>query len=309
MSGPSGKSRPAQGSQNAEQGCILAHFGVAVEVGFEDGSRRSVRVKRNSGHVVGDWVEVRGEVLRRLERRNVIERRDAMGSVRTIGANLDILCIVIAPKPATPAGFVDRAMVAARAAGVLPVLVVNKCDLPDEAGALARFLADYEDHLPVLRVSTKLGHGLAPLEQLFSEGLRGAFVGVSGVGKSSLLNSLCPEASLEVGALSEQAELGRHTTTVATLHTLPEGGELVDTPGFRDFGPVAISSRDLAHHFCAFDELLHQRCKFGNCLHRSEPGCRVLEAVACGRVPAQRHSTYLELLCEMECLEREPPRR
>ncbi len=285
---------------SGEPGTIVAHLGVAVEVAFEDGTRRSVRVKRSSGHVVGDRVEVQDEVLRRLDRNSLIERRDAMGAVRTVAANLDLLCIVVAPRPATTAGFVDRAMVAARAAGMRPVLVVNKCDLPEADEDFDGFLSVFEGHLPILRVSTKLGDGLDPLHALFAEGLRGAFVGVSGVGKSSILNSLCPEAGLIVGAINEQNALGRHTTSVATLHSLPGGGELVDTPGFRDFGPVAISAVDLAHHFCAFDDLLAERCKFGNCLHRSEPGCQVRLALEQGRLSKERHETYLSLLAELE---------
>lgn len=288
-------------------GLIVSHFGVSVEVLFDSGERRMVRVKRNSGHVVGDRVRVIGEVLQRLPRRTELRRRDARGGVHLVAANLDVLGIVVAPS--SPAGFLDRAIVASRSAGLIPFLVCNKCDL-DEARALAgELLPVYRGVLPCFVVSAVTGAGIEELQDFLSEGHRGAFVGSTGVGKSSLLNALCPEIDLKVAEVSEHKWQGRHTTTVSTLHALPKGGELVDTPGFRDFGLVDISAEELAAHFPGFEALDLQGCRFSNCRHRNEPGCMVTGLVEEGEIPRERYETYLAVLAEVELLEEETLRR
>jgi ribosome biogenesis GTPase len=284
--------------EQVRQGLIVAHLGIAVEVLFDDGERRMVRVKRNSGHVVGDDVVVTGEVLKRLPRRTELNRRDARGGIHLVAANLDVLGVVVAPQ--SPAGFIDRAIVAARVAGLRPFVVVNKCDLAATAQLLVDLDSTYGGSVPIFPLSAAQRTGLAPLQEFFSEGHRGAFVGASGVGKSSLLNALCPEIDLRVGEVSDYRSLGRHTTTVSTLHALAGGGELVDTPGFRDFGLVDIAVEELAVHFPGFEELGELTCRFHNCRHRSEPGCAVVGLVASGRIPAARYATYLELLTEVE---------
>jgi ribosome biogenesis GTPase / thiamine phosphate phosphatase len=288
-------------------GLIVSHYGVAVEVLFGSGERRMVRVKRNSGHVVGDRVRVTGEVLERMPRKTELRRRDARGGIHLVAANLDVLGVVVAPM--SPAGFVDRAIVAARAAELRPFVVFNKCDL-----ALAKPLAEalakiYTEVVPYFALSAASGEGLEPLRAFLHEGHRGAFVGTTGVGKSSLLNALCPEIDLKVGEVSEHKWLGRHTTTVSTLHALPGGGELVDTPGFRDFGLVDISSSQIAAYFPGFEALEANGCRFSNCRHRQEPGCAVAGLVGAGAISVERYQTYLAVLAEVEGVEEEALRR
>jgi ribosome biogenesis GTPase / thiamine phosphate phosphatase len=298
------------GSTRAEpesDGMIVSHFGVSVEVLFDSGERRMVRVKRNSGHVVGDRVHVIEEVLQRLPRKTELRRRDARGEVHLVAANLDVLGIVVAPS--SPAGFLDRGIVAARAAGLLPFLVCNKCDL-EEARALAEAtLPVYRGVVPSFAVSAVTGAGLEELKEFLSEGHRGAFVGSTGVGKSSLLNTLCPDIDLKVAEVSEHKWQGKHTTTVSSLHALPSGGELVDTPGFRDFGLVDISTQDLAAHFPGFEALDLQGCRFSNCRHRKEPGCLVTGLIEAGEISGERYQTYLSILTEVEQMEEEALRR
>jgi ribosome biogenesis GTPase len=284
-------------------GLITAHHGVAVEIAFTTGKRRMVRVKRSSGHVVGDHVEVTGEVLRRLPRRTELRRRDARGGIHLVAANLDVLGIVVALN--SPAGFIDRAIVAARVAQLQPFVVVNKCDLEDTAALLANLRRIYADAVPVFALSAKSRTGLAPLLAFLHEGHRGVFVGSSGVGKSSLLNALCPTIDLKVGKVSEHSHLGRHTTTVSTLHARPGGGELVDTPGFRDFGLVEIRAEELALHFPGFDAHGELSCRFRNCRHRTEKGCAVISLVEQGLIPADRYAMYRELLGEVEASQSE----
>ncbi len=288
----------ATDSDQTCQGLISSHYGVEVEVVFTTGKRRMVRVKRNSGHVVGDDVEVAGELLRRLPRRTELRRRDARGGIHLVAANLDVLGIVVALN--SLAGFIDRAIVAARVAKLQPFIVVNKCDIDDTAPLLANLSRIYAGSVPVFAISAKSRTGLEPLQAFLHEGHRGVFVGSSGVGKSSLLNALCPEIDLKVGKISAQSGLGRHTTTVSTLHALSGGGELVDTPGFRDFGLVDILAEELSSHFPGFEEHGDTSCRFRNCRHRTEPGCAVIKLVEQGEIPAGRYATYLELLAEVE---------
>ena len=297
------KKPDSPGADPACRGLITAHHGVEVEVAFATGKRRMVRVKRNSGHVVGDEVEVTGEILFRLPRRTELSRRDGGGGIHLVAANLDVLGIVVAPN--SQAGFIDRAIVAARVAELHPFVVVNKCDLEETALLLAGLSRVYAGSVPVFPLSAKDRTGLEPLVAYLSEGHRGVFVGASGVGKSSLLNALCPAIDLKVGKLSEQSGLGRHTTTVSTLHALAGGGELVDTPGFRDFGRVDILTAELATHFPGFEEHGALRCHFRDCRHRTEPGCAVIKLVEQELIPADRYSVYLELLGEVESDQRD----
>ena len=290
------------------KGTIVAHLGVAVDVLFETEERRRVRVKRRSGHVVGDDVVVNGEVLQRLPRATELRRRDPAG-VHLVGANLDVLGVVVAPVPIPPAGFIDGAIVAARAAGLRPFLVINKSDLGFGKEYAAALQSIYGGSARIFQLSASTGHGLGTLRDFFAEGHRGAFVGITGVGKSSLLNALCPDLDLRVGALNDHNSRGCHTTTVSTLHRLPGGGELIDTPGFQDFGLVDIAAQDLAAFFPGFETTGERPCRFRDCRHRSEPGCAVVELVELGRVTAERYDTYVQLLDQVEASEEEERRR
>jgi ribosome biogenesis GTPase len=277
---------------------------VSVEVLFSDGLRSMIGVKRRSGHVVGDRVQISGEVLDRLPRTTELRRRDARGAVHLVGANLDVLGVVTAMLPAAPPGFIDRAIVAARAADLHPFVVVNKCDLAGSGGLVSSLQSAYAGSVPVFPLSAVAENGLVPVLD-FLKGRRGAFVGITGVGKSSLLNALCPGIDLKVGEIGGISNRGRHTTTVSTLHTLASGGELIDTPGFQDFGLVDISAEDLAAYFPGFEKTREGACRFRDCRHRTEPGCSVTGLVARGLVSTERYETYLKLLTEVQAGEAE----
>jgi len=304
---------------------VVAHFGVAVEIRLGDGRSLRRRVRRRTDVVVGDRVRVGASDFERLERETVLRRRDVRGRIRAIAANLDVLGIVVAPSPRSPAGYLDRGVVAARAARIEPFVVANKCDL-EGSQALGVGLAEtYSPAIPVLSLSAETGEGLEALCDFLSQDRRGAlsrdrcgalskdrrgaFIGTSGVGKSSLLNALCPGLALEVGTLNTFTRLGRHVTSNSTLHRLAGGGELIDTPGFRDFVPVELSRWDLSACFPGFETALAEPCRFRDCAHRSEPGCRVLEGVAAGDIAAERHRAYLAILADLEPAEASPRRR
>ena len=282
---------------------VIGHFGLDIEVALEDGERRRIRVRRSSDPVVvGDRVKISARGAELLTRETVLSRRDARNRTRAIAANLDVLGVTIAGRPPSPRGYVDRVIVAARAAQIEPFLVVNKCDLDDSAELFEQMrslFAASDSSVPVFAVSALTGVGLDGI-RLHLSGVRGAFVGTSGVGKSSLLNVLVPGLDLEVGEINRLTRLGRHVTTRSSLHVLPGGGELIDTPGFRDFVPVDLSPADLAAYFPCFERALDQGCRFRDCLHRDEPDCGVIEAVAGGELDAARHEIYLGLLADLE---------
>jgi len=295
---------------NREKGVIVAHYGVAVDVRFEsDGQTKMVRVKRNSGHVVGDNVKVDDEVLTRLERESELCRRDARGGIHIVGANLDVLSIVVCCEPLPPPGFIDRAIVAARANYLQPTILVNKSDLPCFTTYAQETYALYQDSVPCFSLSAESGDGLQALTDFFSKGRRGIFVGPTGVGKSSLLNTMLPELNLQTGEISETKKRGKNTTTVSTLHSLPTGGELIDSPGFNDFGLVDVSALELAAHFPGFEQANNSYCRFRDCKHQQEPGCAVTELVSEKIIDRERYTTYLHILTEVEAMEAEPKYR
>ena len=290
-------------SELSGTGCVVAHYGVAVAVRLESGQEGRVRVSGKTPLRVGDRVVVEDSTLIRVTpAKGVLSRRDSHGRIRSVAANLDALGIVISPRPESPEGFVDRGLVAARAAGLDALVVINKADL-GEAAALRRAVEErYADGVKTLLVSAMSGLGLDALGVWLGEGRRGVFVGTSGVGKSSLLNALLPELDLAVGEINDVSGLGRHVTSTATLHRLPTGGELIDTPGFRDFGPVEVSPAELAAFFPGFEEGLGRGCRFRNCLHRGEPDCGVKDELEAGSISPARHAGYLALLAELEAI-------
>ncbi len=294
------KKKDTSCSAQDRKGVIVAHHGIAVDILFESGQRQMVKVKRRSGHVVGDNVVVRGNSLIRLPRRTQIRRRNSRGSVRIVGANLDVLSVVVAPLPHPPFGYIDQAIVAARKEDLIPVLVINKCDLEGCKIFIEKLLAIYEGIVDIFVMSAVTKEGLSALELYLNQGLRSLFVGITGVGKSSLLNAICPTLDLRVGELFEAGKRGCNTTTVSTLHSLKGGGELVDTPGFNEFGLVDISAQDLAGYFPGFEKAMENDCRFSNCRHRTEPGCAVTQLVERKSIPRERYNTYLEIFDQLE---------
>ncbi len=299
-----------QTTETNKKGVIVAHYGVAVDVLFaEDNSRSMIRVKRNSGHVVGDNVVINDEILTRLERSSELSRRDARGGLHIVGANLDILCIVVSCEPLPPPGFIDRAIVSARSSDLRPVLIINKSDLPCFAGYHAEIQSVYQQSVKIFTMSAEAGDGLEALTAFFSEGHRGVFVGPTGVGKSSILNGILPEIHLTTGEISETKKRGKNTTTVSTLHLLKDGGELIDSPGFNDFGLVDISAHQLSSYFPGFEKAGMDSCRFRDCKHREEPNCRVIELVDQNEIDRARYTIYLQMLGEVEAGEDEPDYR
>ncbi|MDG2333675.1 MAG: ribosome small subunit-dependent GTPase A [Myxococcota bacterium] len=290
-----------EASDISGEGVVVAHYGIAVALRLESGETGRVRLRRRQSVRVGDRVVVEAGMLTEVRpARGVLSRRDSHGRVRSVAANLDALGIVLAPRPESPLGFVDRGLVAARASGLEARVVVNKADLPGAEALHGEMAESYSAAAEIVLVSAKTGAGLDELRAWLEPGHRAVFVGTSGVGKSSILNALLPDLDLSVGEINETSGLGRHITSTATLHRLAEGGELIDTPGFRDFGPVEVSPTELAAFFPGFEGFVDRGCRFRDCLHRTEPGCAVLAAVESDQISARRHQAYLALLAELQ---------
>ena len=142
------------------------------------------------------------------------------------------------------------------------------------------------------------------MKSFWRKGIAAHLSALRGVGKSSLLNDLCPDIELETCEINEDAGFGRHATTAATLHILPNGGELIDTPGFRDFRVVNISSADMAWFFPDFQPFFQKaECRFHDCNHLNAPGCVILEALKNGEISQERHDVYRKILEDLKMVE------
>lgn len=298
-SGRTTDASPEPAFEGGRAGRVVAHHGVAVLVRDETGGEEQVWLQPGQRAVVGDRVRVSEGRLVVEAARGVLRRFDARGRERTIATNLDVLAIVVAPEPREPPGYIDRGFVIARAAGIEPCIVVNKLDLAGGPALAAKLEEIYGPSGPVFAVSAERNENVEAIRDHLAGGRLGAFVGASGVGKSSLLNALVPELDLRVGELNRGSGKGRHTTTTATLHALEGGGFLVDTAGFKDFIAIDVEPADAARHFPGFERALERGCRFRDCLHRSEPDCAVLAAVGSGEIDERRHRSFVQLLDEL----------
>lgn len=291
-------------------GRVVATLGRRVVVRDEAGER--VCFLSGQRAVVGDrvrWVEVPGEggkLVRVAPRDTVLVRSDFRGREQVLAANLHGICVITAPRePPFRAGLLDRYLVAAAVGGLHAMVVLNKVDqgVPDEVEEALRLRA--EVGVEVLRVSAEHGDGLEALQAALGATGPWALVGHSGVGKTSLARALLPGVDVgAVGDLSAHWGTGQHTTTGSRVFTLPQGGELVDSPGIRTFAPGRLGPEDVRRHFPAVRDL---QCRYRDCLHRpGEEGC-----VAEAEVPEGLLTSYRRLLAEIEGIDqkRKPGRR
>ena len=288
------------------EGLVAAHYGTQVLVEHA-GERQRCHLRANlESLVTGDEVIWRpgdpyGVVVARQPRQTELLRPDPSGKLKPVAANVDQILIVIAPVPEPHANLVDRYLVAAENVDIEPVILLNKSDRIDDdnRAALAQLLAPYPNlGYRVLEASCKTQDGLAPLLDTLA-GRISVFVGQSGVGKSSLVNALLPDANTRVGELSEARDKGTHTTTTAELFHLPEGGSLIDSPGIREFGLWHMEREQIEAGFREFQPLLGL-CKFRDCKHQREPGCALLAAVEAGEISTRRMDSYRHILGQQQ---------
>lgn len=261
--------------------------------------------------VVGDEVELEwdssesdAQITEIFPRKNYIVRSSPHRKFlrHIVASNLDQGILVASLRePRTSAGFIDRFLVTANAYHIPGMLLVNKTDLlrTKEQRLLEVWKQRYQRiGYPVLLTSALEGSGLDILRRQL-EGKVSLMAGHSGVGKSSLINSLIPDLGLKTQAVSGWSGKGIHTTTVAETFELPGGGRIIDTPGIREFGIVDLEPPELSHYFVEMQEFI-SLCAFNNCLHAEEPGCAVKQAVEEGKIDFERYASYLNILASLE---------
>jgi ribosome biogenesis GTPase / thiamine phosphate phosphatase len=240
-----------------------------------------------------------------LPRRSQLARRapGAGQGERIVAANVDQVVVVFAAaKPEPHRRMLDRFLVIAEGNSLQSRIVINKIELVDRE-ATEKSFGDYAAAgYPVHFTSVKQSVGLTGLHDELA-GKTSVLTGPSGVGKSSLMNSMYPGLALRVGEISESVNKGQHTTVGALLHPLPDGGFVVDTPGLREVGMWGLASEHLDECFREFRPFIPE-CRFGNCTHRVEPGCAVRGAVDTGEISAERYDSYMKLREEIEDSER-----
>lgn len=299
----------AGGDFGEEQlGLVIAHFGVQAEVESSQGERYRCYLRANLPVLVtGDKVVWRagnqqnGIITAVQPRVSELCRTDSSGRLKAIAANVDLLVIVFAPLPTPYANLLDRYLIAAEHAAIKPLLLFNKIDLVNDQNKaeLGALLSIYRSlNYQILEVSKFLPETMQQLQTALNSQMS-VFVGQSGVGKSSLINTLLPEAALRVGELSELTNKGAHTTTTAKLFHLPLGGNLIDSPGIRDFALSHVNKDIVEQGFIEFKPFLGH-CKFRNCKHQQEPGCALLEAINKGKINPKRMASYRHILESLE---------
>jgi ribosome biogenesis GTPase len=285
-------------------GTIIAAHGRHYLADVNGEKLQCVTRGKKTNVAVGDVVHVvktsndQAVIEKIAERTTLLYRSDQYKS-KLLAANISRLFIVIATEPGFADDLVSRSLVAAEAAGIEAHLILNKTDVEDllprareRAGVYAAL------GYPVHEVSARANpeHALAVLRPLLA-GQSSIFIGQSGMGKSSLINLLVPDADIAVREISAALDTGKHTTTFTRLYWLPDGAAIIDSPGFQEFGLYHLSEGMLERAFVEFKPYLGG-CKYYNCRHLAEPQCAVLTALAEGKIARHRHELYGQLLHE-----------
>lgn len=289
-----------QSYHDAEIGLVLNRYGKQAEIETDSGQiiRCSIR-QRVRNLVAGDrvlWQEVdstHGVIVERLERKSILGRPDKHNKIKAIAANIDTILIVVAAKPELSLSLLDSYLVIAEHLDIDAAIILNKTDLDHKT--VMQHLSIYQDlGYEVLTTSAKKRGGIKPLYQVMQNQV-GVFVGQSGVGKSSLINSLLDKEIAATGEISQQSELGRHTTSMSKLYHMDYGnGKIIDSPGIREFGLWHMPASDIARGFREFQPLLGQ-CKFRDCQHKNELGCAITQAVKEQKIAQSRYQSYVKL--------------
>ncbi len=261
------------------------------------------RPNHADGQVENDRERADGMIVSRQPRRTVLSRPQPRSGKRSgayeaevfekvIAANIDVLVIVASTRePPLRSSLIDRYLIIAERGKLKPLLAINKIDL---ARADEKVLADLRAlELETVLTSAVTGQGLEDLRAALL-GRRSVLAGASGVGKSTLINALVPEADAATRAIRMKDQRGRHTTSAAVVYDLPKGGVIIDTPGIRELG-VGLKAGELPWYFPEFEPLSPQ-CKFNNCTHTHEPDCAVVRAVEEGNILPRRYESYLRIL-------------
>jgi ribosome biogenesis GTPase len=285
-------------------GTIIAAHGRHYVASVDGQILQCVTRGKKTNVAVGDTVHLQKTsadqaVIEKIAERSTLLYRSDQYKSKLLAANLTRLFIVIATEPGFADDLISRSLVAAEAAGIEAHLILNKTDV-EELLPRARERASAYTRLgyPLHEVSARTHpeHAVATLAPLLA-GQSSIFIGQSGMGKSSLINLLVPDADIAVREISAALDTGKHTTTFTRLYHLPNGATIIDSPGFQEFGLYHLSEGMLERAFVEFRPYLGG-CKYYNCRHLAEPLCAVLGAVAEGQIARMRHQLYAQLLHE-----------
>lgn len=286
-----------------KQGLVIAYFGNSVAVEADDGQVFQCHLRRNQElPVVGDQVmwqrgdSETGTIEEIVKRRSLLSRADERGKLKAIAANIDAILVVMAPPPIFSEFLIDLYLVAAELLNIPATLVLNKIDLLNESNkddALNPLTAYRQIPYPVILSSIYTQDGLVALGGHMKDKTV-VLVGPSGVGKSSIIAAFCGTESIRVGDVSNRGS-GKHTTTATRLYHLPQGGNVIDSPGVREFKLWAITKKEAVTGFKEFEPFLGH-CKFRDCAHMAEPGCAVHQAVDDGKISPLRYANYQALM-------------
>lgn len=296
----------------SREGVVITRFGQHADIeDVQTGDIHRCNLRRSiESLVTGDTViwrpgvkalqGITGVVEAVHERRSVLTRPDFYDGVKPIASNIDQVLIVSSILPELSTDIIDRYLIATEQADFIPLIVINKIDLLDQK-SLARvknILSLYTDiGYEVVMVSQKTGEGMDQLKSHLSN-VTSIFVGQSGVGKTSLLNALLPEVNASVGEISANSGLGQHTTTTARLYHFKDGGDLVDSPGVREFGLWHLEPNQVTGGFKEFRAFLGG-CKFRDCKHNEDPGCLIRKAVNDGNISLERFNSYHKIIASV----------
>lgn len=299
------------------QGVVIKSTGSWYIVKTDDGELLNCRIrgkfrmqdiKSTNPIVVGDKVLLSNEddsfiIDELFDRKNIIVRKSVNLSKQThiLASNIDqAILVVTMQSPQTSTGFIDRFLVSAQAYGVDVIILFNKTDLYDQVtlALLEERRSIYENIGYCCLSKSTLNDDLSDIKELMKDKVN-VISGHSGVGKSTLLNSIQPNLNITTQEISEQHQQGQHTTTFSEMYELDFGASIIDTPGVRGFGLTEIDKYELGDYFVEFFKLKSD-CKFNNCLHVNEPKCAVKLSLQKGEIAPSRYKNYLNMLEQNE---------
>ncbi|MEW6990658.1 small ribosomal subunit biogenesis GTPase RsgA [Colwelliaceae bacterium 6441] len=297
--------------EEPQLGTVISRFGQHADVEDESGEIFRCNMRRSIGSIIcGDKVlwrqgkktdhSISGVIEAVHERNSVLSRPDVYDGVKPIAANISQILIVSSVLPVFNADIIDRYLVAAEDTNINPIIVLNKTDLltKENTDAIEQQLDIYRDiGYQIIYVSNKTQDGIEELKRQLQENIS-VFVGQSGVGKSTLTNSLMPNLGVVTQEVSENSGLGQHTTTVARLYHFEEGGDLIDSPGIREFGLWHLTPEQVCNGFIEFEEFLGL-CKFRDCKHQADPGCALVAAVEKEKIHPKRLASFQRILSSL----------